>query len=66
MKVIYHGDCEELQGKEIEVKGHVCAEHMRYRSSESVETHGLDCGPYENVAEEWWECAICGEREETK
>jgi hypothetical protein len=25
-----------------------------------VETHGLDCGPYETRSERWYECPQCG------
>lgn len=41
---------------------HYCLEHLVYRQHEWVETHGLDCGPYERGWEEWWECVICGEK----
>ena len=27
-----------------------------------LETHGLDCGPYEHCFQEWWECAVCGDQ----
>jgi len=27
-----------------------------------VETHGLDCGPYEHWDEEWLTCSMCGEK----
>jgi hypothetical protein len=64
MKVIYRGDCEEMYGREIEVPDHDCEEHMEHKSADHVETHGLDWGPYERWHEEWWECSICGEREE--
>lgn len=43
-------------------KGHNCTKHLEYRCADSVETHGLDCGPYESFSQEWWECSICGER----
>ena len=33
---------------------------LRYRSADSVETHGLDCGPYEHCHDEWYECPECG------
>jgi len=29
-------------------------------SSTSIETHGLDCGPYESFHEEWLTCNGCG------
>jgi hypothetical protein len=31
-----------------------------YREYEWVETHGLDCGPFERRRQERWECAVCG------
>jgi hypothetical protein len=40
---------------------HNCLDHLVLRSSDSVETHGLDCGPYEQVHEEWNECRVCHE-----
>ena len=27
-----------------------------------LETHGLDCGPYEHWRDEWYECSACGAR----
>lgn len=39
-----------------------CEGRLRYRSTEAVETHGLDCGPFERWTDEWWECSSCGER----
>jgi hypothetical protein len=39
---------------------HDCLEHLKYREREWVETHGLDCGPYERCWEAWWQCVICG------
>jgi hypothetical protein len=41
---------------------HDCREHLVYRAYEWVETHGLDCGPFERCRQEWWECAVCGEQ----
>ena len=41
---------------------HDCREHLVYHQHENIETHGLDCGPYEHWWEEWWECAWCGDR----
>ena len=32
-----------------------------YRISSSVETHGLDCGPYERFEQEYIVCRECGE-----
>ena len=32
------------------------------KQATTVETHGLDCGPYERVHEEWWECPACEAR----
>jgi len=40
---------------------HNCLEHLSLKRYEWVETHGLDCGPYEHCAEEWWHCDVCGE-----
>src|SRR5580765_3301165 len=31
-------------------------------SANHVETHGLDCGPYERWTDEWLECNRCGAR----
>lgn len=39
-----------------------CKGQLVAKSHESVETHGLDCGPYERVHQCWWECSVCGER----
>lgn len=39
---------------------HDCLYNLRYRESHTVETHGLDCGPYERFFDEWWECGTCG------
>ena len=33
-----------------------------YRIASSVETHGLDCGPYERFEQEYIICRECGER----
>ena len=33
---------------------------LRCDESSHVETHGLDCGPYENWMERWWTCMDCG------
>jgi hypothetical protein len=43
-------------------RAHDCLQHLAYRQCESVETHGLECGPYEHWHEEWWECRVCGEK----
>lgn len=32
---------------------------LRFMESETVETHGLDYGPYERFHDEWWECPSC-------
>jgi len=32
---------------------------MVRREADSVETHGLDCGPFEHFHDEWWECPEC-------
>lgn len=41
---------------------HACQEHAQHRELEWTERHGLDCGPYEHGRDEWWECAVCGEK----
>ena len=33
-----------------------------YRIASSVETHGLDCGPFERFEQEFIVCRECGER----
>ena len=33
---------------------------LQFRESDVVETHGLECGPYEHWHYEWWECPECG------
>src|SRR5258707_452586 len=33
-----------------------------FRIASSVETHGLDCGPYERFEQEYVVCQECGER----
>jgi hypothetical protein len=35
---------------------------MQFREADSCETYGLDCGPYEHVHAEWWECPACAAR----
>lgn len=39
-----------------------CGERVdfRERHAHHVETHGLDCGPYEHFDDEWLECPNCG------
>lgn len=63
-EVIYRGPCDELYGQPITIPEHDCRAHIRHRYERWVETHGLDCGPYETCTEEWWECSICGEHED--
>ena len=29
------------------------------READHLETHGLECGPYEHWHDEWWECPKC-------
>ncbi len=41
---------------------HSCVEHAQFKQADWVETHGLDCGPYERGTDEWWECSICHEK----
>ena len=62
MTTTYRGPCEELYGRQIEVPDHACLEHLRYGVAHCVETHGLECGPYERWDEEYWECVVCRER----
>jgi hypothetical protein len=62
MKVTYRGECEELYGQEIEVEDHDCLEYIEFRQETLRETHGLDCGPYEEWTEHWWECRFCDQR----
>jgi uncharacterized CHY-type Zn-finger protein len=38
---------------------HDCREHLVYHEHEWVETHGLDCGPFERCYQRWWVCGIC-------
>jgi hypothetical protein len=33
---------------------------LRFGSDDFVETHGLECGPYERFHDEWYECPACG------
>jgi hypothetical protein len=61
MKVVYRGPCEEMYGKEIEYPDHDCREHAVYREATNTETHGLDCGPYEQWTDRWYECSICSQ-----
>jgi len=35
---------------------------LHFRSADYIETHGLDCGPYEHWCNEWFECSECGAR----
>jgi len=46
----------------MESRDHDCLDHLCYREHEWLETHGLDCGPYEHCFQEWWECAVCGDQ----
>jgi len=40
---------------------HTCtADDLECREGDSVETHGLDSGPYESFHDQWWECRVCG------
>ena len=41
---------------------HHCIDHLRHHTKDCVETHGLDCGPYETWTEEWDECSVCDEK----
>jgi hypothetical protein len=40
---------------------HDCLDHLRHREHDWVETHGLECGPYEQCHQEWFECSECGD-----
>jgi hypothetical protein len=62
VKVTYRGPCEEMYGKEIEYPDHECTEHVVHRREQWTETHGLECGPYEQWTEEYYECSICGQQ----
>src|SRR4051812_6354466 len=64
MKITYTSECEEMAGTVIEVPDHACRDNMIRRESHHVETHGLDCGPYENFDDIWYECSLCGEIDE--
>jgi len=37
-----------------------CLDSLEPQSHRWVETHGLDCGPYEHCYQEWYRCIICG------
>jgi rubredoxin len=40
-----------------------CGEaQVRFQEADSIETHGLECGPYEIFHDEWWDCPACGAR----
>jgi len=39
---------------------HDCRDHLEFRAGDSVETHGLDSGPYEHFHDEWMVCTECG------
>jgi hypothetical protein len=39
---------------------HECLAFLVARAQYHVETHGLECGPFERWWEEWWECGVCG------
>lgn len=43
-------------------RDHSCVEHARFKQADWVETHGLDCGPFERGTDEWWECSVCHDR----
>lgn len=43
-------------------RDHSCVEHARFKQADWVETHGLDCGPYERGTDEWWECSVCHDK----
>lgn len=35
---------------------------MRFGEADSIETHGLECGPDEHWHDEWCDCPACGAR----
>ena len=35
---------------------------LRFQDADNIETHGLECGPYERFHDEWWDCTACGAR----
>ena len=39
-----------------------CGQHAEFteHTADHVETHGLDCGPYERWTETWLRCSNCG------
>lgn len=45
---------------------------LEYHAVDTVETHGLECGPYEHFLDQWYACPECGAKfaiedlEETK
>jgi hypothetical protein len=45
-----------------------CGEHANFRERHAhhVETHGLDCGPYETWEDSWLECSECGAQTDHK
>lgn len=45
-----------------------CGKHTTFTDHEEdcVETHGLDCGPYERWTERWMTCDLCGARTDDK
>jgi len=40
--------------------------HFTEHHAHHVETHGLDCGPYEEYDEEWLTCGACGATTDAK
>ena len=37
-----------------------CGEaELQFKEHDSIQTHGLECGPYERFHDEWWECPEC-------
>jgi hypothetical protein len=37
-----------------------CNAELVLKEHDSIETHGLECGPYEHFHDERWECPDCG------
>jgi len=35
---------------------------LRFQEADSIETHGLEYGPYEHFHDGWWKCSACNAR----
>ncbi len=60
-----HANLERIDGQWL-CEG--CASRTSFTEHEAdhVETHGLDCGPYERWHEEWITCDACGDETDWK